>query len=235
MFGRKTLDRVEHMLDEAIAGNFQESDYDETHLSKLESKWKQYLGMSVLTRENMEKEKENVKSLVSDISHQTKTPMANIQLYAELLRENLESGPDFAQKSQNLKLLNEIGVQAKKLDFLIQSLTKLSRLESNIVEVRPVRQKLSELIGAAIQDVRLKAEHREIEIINTYGGTGSLLAFILGLIGVPQEHEPSQCGGEDAPDYPLIHSRKLYALLCRIICRNCLMPVMQGELDAVYW
>ena len=60
MFGRKTLDRVEHMLDEAIAGNFQESDYDETHLSKLESKWKQYLGMSVLTRENMEKEKENV-------------------------------------------------------------------------------------------------------------------------------------------------------------------------------
>ena len=38
MFGRKTLDRVEHMLDEAIAGNFQESDYDETHLSKLESK-----------------------------------------------------------------------------------------------------------------------------------------------------------------------------------------------------
>ncbi len=194
MFGRKTLDRVEHMLDEAITGNFRESDYDETHLSKLESKWKQYLGMSVLTRENMEKEKENVKSLVSDISHQTKT-----------------------------------------LDFLIQSLTKLSRLESNIVEVRPVRQKLSELIGAAIQDVRLKAEHREIEIINTYGGTGSLLAFILGLIGVPQEHEPSQCGGEDAPDYPLIHSRKLYALLCRIICRNCLMPVMQGELDAVYW
>ena len=173
MFGRKTLDRVEHMLDEAIAGNFRESDYDETHLSKLESKWKQYLGMSVLTRENMEKEKESVKSLVSDISHQTKTPMANIQLYAELLRENLESGPDFAQKSQNLKLLNEIGVQAKKLDFLIQSLTKLSRLESNIVEVRPVRQKLSELIGAAIQDVRLKAEHREIEIINTYGGTGS--------------------------------------------------------------
>ena len=94
MFGRKTLDRLDKMLDEAVAGSFRESDYDETQLSRIETKWKRYLGLSVLTRENMEKEKESVKSLVSDISHQTKTPMANIQLYGELLRENLESGAD---------------------------------------------------------------------------------------------------------------------------------------------
>ena len=141
MFGRKTLDRLDKMLDEAVAGSFRESDYDETQLSRIETKWKRYLGLSVLTRENMEKEKESVKSLVSDISHQTKTPMANIQLYEELLRENLESGADSGEKEQNLKLLNEIIRQGEKLDFLIQSLTKLSRLESNIVEVKPCRQK----------------------------------------------------------------------------------------------
>ena len=141
MFGRKTLDRLDKMLDEAVAGSFRESDYDETQLSRIETKWKRYLGLSVLTRENMEKEKESVKSLVSDISHQTKTPMANIQLYGELLRENLESGADSGEKEQNLKLLNEIIRQGEKLDFLIQSLTKMSRLESNIVEVKPCRQK----------------------------------------------------------------------------------------------
>ncbi len=173
MFGRKTLDRLDKMLDEAVAGSFRESDYDETQLSRIETKWKRYLGLSVLTRENMEKEKESVKSLVSDISHQTKTPMANIQLYGELLRENLESGADSGEKEQNLKLLNEIIRQGEKLDFLIQSLTKLSRLESNIVEVKPCRQKISELILAAMQDAGPKARQKGIELINTYEGEGT--------------------------------------------------------------
>lgn len=173
MFGLKTLNRLDRMLDEAIAGTFRESDYDETQISRIESKWKQYLGLSVLTRENMEKEKESVKSLVSDISHQTKTPMANIQLYGELLRENLEAGEASKEKEQNLKLLNEILKQTEKLDFLIQSLTKMSRLESNIVEVKPSRQKISELIAAAIWDVEPKARGKEIEIVNTYDGEGS--------------------------------------------------------------
>lgn len=173
MFGRKTLDRLDRMLDEAVAGNFRESDYDETQLSRIETKWKRYLGLSVLTRENMEKEKESVKSLVSDISHQTKTPMANIQLYGELLRENLESGADSGEKEQNLKLLNEIIRQGEKLDFLIQSLTKLSRLESNIVEVKPCRQKISELILTAMQDAGPKARQKGIELINTYEGEGT--------------------------------------------------------------
>ena len=91
MFGQKTLDRLDHMLDEAIAGTFEESDYDESKLSKVECKWKQFLGASVLYRETVEKEKNRVKELVSDISHQTKTPMANIRLYTELLKEKLKA------------------------------------------------------------------------------------------------------------------------------------------------
>lgn len=172
MFGKKTLDRIERMLDDAIAGNFQESDYDESQLSKVESKWKHYLGLSALTRENMEREKENVKGLVSDISHQTKTPMANIRLYAELLKENLESEEDLAGREQNLRLLDEISRQAEKLDFLIQSLTKMSRLESNIVEVKPCRQKIIGLLENVVCDAGAKAGQKNIEIINTYNGDG---------------------------------------------------------------
>lgn len=172
MFGRKTLDRIEQMVDDAIAGDFRESDYDETQLSRVESKWKHYLGLSALTRENMEREKENVKRLVSDISHQTKTPMANIRLYAELLRENLESEEDSAGKQQNLRLLDEISRQSEKLEFLIQSLTKMSRLESNIVEVKPRRQKVSELISAVVRDAAPKAVQKGVEIVNIYDGDG---------------------------------------------------------------
>lgn len=173
MFGRRISDRLESMLDDAIAGNFQESDYNETQLSKIESKWKHYLGLSVLTKENIEKEKENVKGLVSDISHQTKTPMANIQLYAALLKENLELGEDSEEKLQNLKLLDEIIRQTEKLEFLIRSLTKMSRLESNIVEVKPCRQKIAPLLESVIQDIEPKAKKKEIEVLNLYAGDGS--------------------------------------------------------------
>lgn len=190
MFGHKTLDRLDRMLDEAIQGTFRESDYDESKLSRVESKWKHFLGASVISRENIEKERNRVKELVSDISHQTKTPMANIRLYTELLKENLlkenlgkvhrdasenAESPEDAWAADNLRIVEEIDRQAAKLEFLIQSLTKMSRLEGNIVEVKPTEQKLSVLIDAVVQDVLPKAKKKGVEIVNTYAGEGSAL------------------------------------------------------------
>lgn len=162
MFTNRTIDRLNKMLDAAIAGDFRESDYDETKISQLESKWKQFLGTSVLSRENLEKEKENVKSLVSDISHQTKTPMTNMKLYLALLTESLQTGEQTAVREKELRLAEEIERQAEKLEFLIQSLTKMSRLESNIVEVKPRLQPVKELILAAVRDTEPKAQSKGI-------------------------------------------------------------------------
>lgn len=173
MFGNKTLNRLEQMLDEAIAGTFREADYDETQLSRVEAKWRHFLGTSVLSKENLEKEKENVKSLVSDISHQTKTPMANIKLYASLLKENLEAEEHMENREQNLKMIGEICRQTEKLEFLIRSLTKMSRLESNIVEVKPRQQQIGTLLSAALEEAELKAQLKCVEIVNMYGGSGS--------------------------------------------------------------
>lgn len=160
MFGNKTLGRLDKMLDEAMSGEFKESSYDETKLSRLESKWKQFLGDSFVLKENLEKERDSVKSLVSDISHQTKTPMTNIKMYSQLLEENLESG----NSEQNHMLVQEIIRQTERLGFLIQALTKLSRLESNVVEVRPEKQGISELIEAVVNSMTEKAKQKQIEI-----------------------------------------------------------------------
>lgn len=42
---RREYDRINEMLDSALDGNFQEMDYDESELSKLEVKWKRYLSL----------------------------------------------------------------------------------------------------------------------------------------------------------------------------------------------
>lgn len=173
MFGNKTLERLGRMLDDAIAGTFQEGDYDETKLSRLESRWKQYLAASALSGENLRREKENVKSLVSDISHQTKTPMTNLKMYTALLEENLRAEMHMESREESMEMLQEILRQTEKMEFLIQSLTKISRLETNIVEVRPAFQEISALLAEAEAGIRQRAENKEIRIRNIYTGNGS--------------------------------------------------------------
>lgn len=158
--------KVEEMLDAALQGNFRESDYDESELSRVETKWKRFLSTSALSKEQLEREKENVKSLVSDISHQTKTPVANIKLYTELLKERLCGEENTSERQQEIRMAEEISRQAEKLEFLIQSLTKMSRLESNILAVQPEEQGLQKLLEESIGDVTPKAEKKQVQIIN---------------------------------------------------------------------
>ena len=153
---------VQEMLDSALDGSFEEHHYDETELSKIETKWNRFLSSSSLARKNIEKEKENLQSLVSDISHQTKTPVANMKLYAELLEEGLaRENPD---KEQLLFMVSEMKEQAERLEFLIQALTKMSRLETNLVVVQPEKQPVEPLIFQAVAQIKPKAEACEIDV-----------------------------------------------------------------------
>lgn len=119
MFGNKTLDRLDQMLSEALSGTFQEEIYDETKLSKLETKWKRFLAASLLSKENLTREKENVKSLVSDISHQTKTPMTNIKLYVDLLEETLQSDQTMERKEETLGNVLDNAIKYSKPESVI--------------------------------------------------------------------------------------------------------------------
>lgn len=154
---KRTLQRLDEMLSSAIDGTFEEKRYDETELSRLENRWKQYFASSKQSLEKTRAERENIKSLVSDISHQTKTPLSNILLYAELLEEK-------AKDNEEKALAEQIYVQAEKLEFLIQSLVKMSRLESGILEVVPDRQDLIPLVEDSVNLYRAKAAEKNITL-----------------------------------------------------------------------
>ena len=136
---RHTFELLNRMLDDAISGNFRESDYDETELSKLEVKWMRFLTASASSHENLAGERQSIQELVSDISHQVKAPVANIRLYGELLEERLD-GED---RDLVRHLLNE----TELLEFLIQSLVKMSRLEADTIQLLPENQPLLPLLS----------------------------------------------------------------------------------------
>ena len=130
---KKSFRAIEKMLDSAIDGDFSVDSYEETRLSRLESKLWEYLSSSSLSAQNVNKEKDKLKELISDISHQTKTPISNLVLYGELLEA---SELNEEQKSN----VTAVQTQTEKLRFLIDSLVKLSRLENGIIslEKKPV-------------------------------------------------------------------------------------------------
>ena len=84
---RKTMEKIERMLDAAMTGSFSETNFDESQLSALETKFAHYLSAAEASSRNVAQEKDKIKTLIADISHQTKTPIANLLLYAQLLEE----------------------------------------------------------------------------------------------------------------------------------------------------
>lgn len=129
---KKTMDTIEQMLNAAMEGTFSEGKFDESRLSALETKFAHYLSSSAISARNVSIEKDKIKTLIADISHQTKTPIANLLLYSELIAE--EELPEDMRFN-----VDAIRMQTEKLRFLIDSLVKLSRLENGILTLSPDR------------------------------------------------------------------------------------------------
>ena len=136
---KRLLYRIQHMLDAAMEGTFRENIFDESLYSATENRLAKYLEASEISARKTAEEKEQIKTMIADISHQTKTPLANILLYTELLQEQEQS----VEGRENLGLLAD---QAQKLQFLIDSLVKLSRLETGILVLQPKKTAVSRLL-----------------------------------------------------------------------------------------
>lgn len=139
---RHSLERMKRMLEAAIDGTFQESVFSESLYSALESRMAEYLGTLEISARKTAEEKERIKTIIADISHQTKTPLANIMLYTELLQEQLQSESD--ENRENLELLAD---QAQKLQFLVDLLVRLSRLETGILVLQPKKTAVLPLLS----------------------------------------------------------------------------------------
>lgn len=152
---RRLMESLDSMLEKAINGDFRESEYNETVLSSIEQKMAKYLAASERTLKTATEERENIKSLVSDISHQTRTPVANIELYTQLLAERELSG-------EELSCVKAIGTQSEKLRSLMEALIKTSRLETGIIAMKIGENDLASIAERAVEQYKPAAGEKNI-------------------------------------------------------------------------
>lgn len=152
----RLLTRLDDMIESAVNGSFSEGEYSEKRLSRLESKLYRYLTAGKTAQRQITSEKDKIKTLVSDISHQTKTPVSNILLYTQLLGE----APELSENTK--KLVEQIEQQTEKLSFLIASLVKTSRLENGILTLQPNEESVGRMLGAL--DFTAQAREKNIDL-----------------------------------------------------------------------
>lgn len=167
---RRTMETLDKMLDAAIRGDFSEQHFDESLLSAVETKLAHYLAASEVSARNLQGEKDKIKALIGDISHQTKTPLANVLLYGQLLRE--QALPQAARDC-----VEPLNAQAEKLRFLIDALVKTSRLETGLLSLNPAPAPVAELLTGVLEQVRPAAAEKGIVLRCPDAETDALARF----------------------------------------------------------
>lgn len=222
---RRMIERMNQMLEAAASGEFSEELFDESLLSSLESRLAGYLSAASVSSHNLMEEKEKIKTLIADISHQTKTPIANILLYTQLLEEQELS----KENRQCVKALYE---QAEKLNFLIASLVKLSRLETGVLVLHPVRHALNDLLEeirvqftpkAEGKGIRFYVEHTEEYAVFDKRWTSEALG---NLVDNAMKYTPD--GGV------VRISVEVYEMFCRIIVADTGIGIREEEYAKVF-
>lgn len=147
-------------LDNMMSGNGEPKQISdkETLFCRISHRLSRLYGIMQENRRKVDEERQELQMLVSDISHQVKTPVSNLKMVTDTLltkpvtdRERI----DFLQGIRN---------QTDKLDFLFQALVKTSRLETGVIRLEKRDSLLFDTLAQAMSGIVYSAEKKGIAV-----------------------------------------------------------------------
>ena len=153
-------DELCRTLDDLIAERKPEEyvPYEDTLTARIQGKFMQYYDLMSEGRRQSRQDKQVIQELVSDISHQVKTPIANLQMFMGILQSH-----DLSSEKRG-EFLGTMVEQINKLDFLLQSLIKMSRLETGTFALHIERTNLYDTIAQTLNGIWARAEAKQIQL-----------------------------------------------------------------------
>lgn len=154
LFTDDVCETIDHMMQGEASGK-KISDED-TLLDRIRYQLNRLYQMMQAGKQTIEEQRADLQEMVSDISHQVKTPTTNLKMAAATL---LEQELPRSQQEEYLKSMN---VQLDKLDFLMSAMVKSSRLETGVIALEKQNAPIYETLAAALGSIFLKAEEKEL-------------------------------------------------------------------------
>lgn len=156
----KTMAQVNDTLEQLILGR--EVRYFSENEDTLPGKFQTQAGrLYDIYKAQEQKERQlrdQISSSISDLVHQINTPIANINMYSEFLKEDSLTAEEYRHFANNLER------QARKLKWLGEGFARVSRLETGIISLKPESQPVLPVLLQAVDQVALKAEQHENDI-----------------------------------------------------------------------
>ena len=128
-------------------------------LSKLQGNVVKLIRRMRHQNEMTRQDQERIKGIISDLSHQLKTPLANLKMYSRFLQKE-----ELSEK-QYREYVDIICLSVERLNFLSENMIKISRLETGLIHLKCQKNKISETVLKAVKDIYPKARHMGCEII----------------------------------------------------------------------
>lgn len=156
---RKMYRQIDKMLEQVLNREMIEiSDIQEGEISALASKMIRVQEKLEYELNSAQEEKEQVKSLISNMSHQLKTPLSSAIMYRDLLEMETEH-------DQRQYFLDRMKLQLGKIDWILQSLFKMVRLEQGAIQFETGSTSLKDTLLSALNSTYDQAEKKEICIV----------------------------------------------------------------------
>lgn len=157
----KELQEITKCIEEINQKNYhlELDDISEDELSILKSEVYKTMVMLKEVAENSKKDKENLKQSLSDISHQLKIPLTSILV----ILDNLIDDPDMEPEIR-LDFLHDIKREVSNIHFLVQSLLKLSKLDSDTVVFFREEIPVSKILDKVVQNTGVLCDLKNIDI-----------------------------------------------------------------------
>lgn len=130
----------------------------ETVFAKIDHRIYRLYNIMQGNRRKVDAERQELQVLVSDISHQVKTPVSNLKMITDTLLTK-----DVTAQEQNDFLLGIQG-QVDKLNFLLQALVKSSRLETGAIRLEKEPSRLFDTLAQAMSGIVYDADKKNITV-----------------------------------------------------------------------
>ena len=152
------MEEVSQIMDDVIntGKELPKEEYKEGTIGMLYTRLYQMVGILKEGRDRELNEKIFLRDIISDISHQLKTPLASLNVFIDLLLDDKVTEPEKVKQ-----ILNEASNQLSRMEWMVLSMLKLARIEAGAIQFQRKEHRLCDILEQAGDSVRFLLQERE--------------------------------------------------------------------------